>query len=104
MLDGLGTLLNNLLCVAFEEDFADKFILWTRMRLLCVWEVPGRMESLGQSEMLLSDDSTADSLILKLAPNRVGEVGDAYRSKQSSHETITFLSVNCLLYLEHARR
>lgn len=55
-LGGLAAALNNFLCVAFQEDFADGVVVRIEFGLI-VGEVPGRVEGVGQCQMLLCDDT-----------------------------------------------
>jgi hypothetical protein len=63
--------------------------------------VPGRVEGLGQCQMLLRNDSARDAL-LWISDDACTACSKSYRSQHSSHELVRFLGLHETAHLEHA--
>jgi hypothetical protein len=93
----LSTVLDNLFGVASQEDLAYGLLV---VQQLGVWKMPGRVEGLGECEMLLGNDTSGYAL-LTLACVRRGQAMP-YRSQHRRHKLVCLLGLHQAAHFQHA--
>lgn len=63
----VGAFPHDFFCIASEEYLSNKLITVVRVKFCCRWEVVWRVESLGQSTVLFSNDPPADTLRVEVS-------------------------------------